>query len=217
MTSSRSIRPSPLPRRRRRAPKGTGEQLRKEILDATEALLLETGDQAAVSIRTIARVVGVSPPAIYLHFADKDELLVAVCGRAFSQMEDDVDAAVRAAADPVEELRRRGRAYVAFGVSHPELYRILFMGRSRFARDDYETGRLPGMQVFGQLVDNVARCMEAGAFVRADPFLVATGLWVLVHGITSLRIAVPEFPGIESDAVVEHLLDTASRGLAPPP
>lgn len=216
MTSPRSIRPS-LPRRRRRAPKGSGVQLRNEILDATEALLLETGDQAAVSIRAIARAVGVSPPAIYLHFADKDELLVAVCGRAFSQMEHDVDAAVRDAADPGEELRRRGRAYVAFGVAHPELYRILFMGNSRFAREDYETGRLPGMQVFGRLVDNVARCMEAGVFAPGDPFLVATGLWVLVHGITSLRIAVPGFPGIESDTVVAHLLDTASRGLAPPP
>jgi AcrR family transcriptional regulator len=59
---------------RRRARKGEGELLREEILDAAEALLIEKGHPDAVSIRAVAARVGVSPPAIYLHFADKDEL-----------------------------------------------------------------------------------------------------------------------------------------------
>ena len=62
------------PLRRRRAPRGSGEQLREEILDATTELLLETGHAKAVSIRSVAQRVGVTPPSIYLHFADKDAL-----------------------------------------------------------------------------------------------------------------------------------------------
>jgi len=69
------------PLRRRRAPRGSGDQLRDEILGAATDLLLETGDEKAVSIRSVSQRVGVTSPSIYLHFADKDALLDAVCAR----------------------------------------------------------------------------------------------------------------------------------------
>ena len=62
------------PLKRRRAPRGSGDQLRDEILDATTELLMETGHAKAVSIRSVAQRVGVTPPSIYLHFADKETL-----------------------------------------------------------------------------------------------------------------------------------------------
>jgi len=65
--------------RRRRAPRGQGRKLREEILAAAERLLRETGDQEAVSIRAVADAVGVTPPSIYLHFADKTDLIFAIC------------------------------------------------------------------------------------------------------------------------------------------
>jgi AcrR family transcriptional regulator len=71
------------PLKRRRAARGSGEQLREEILNAATDLLLETGHAKDVSIRSVAQRVGVTPPSIYLHFADKDALLDAVCGRYF--------------------------------------------------------------------------------------------------------------------------------------
>ena len=67
--------------RRRRAPRGSGDLLRDEILDAATQLLLDTGHAKAVSIRSVAERVGVTPPSIYLHFQDKDALLDAVCAR----------------------------------------------------------------------------------------------------------------------------------------
>ncbi len=78
--------------RRRRAPRGSGDQLRDEILDATTDLLLETGDAKAVSIRSVAQRVGVTPPSIYLHFADKDALLDAVCARYFEKLDEEMQA-----------------------------------------------------------------------------------------------------------------------------
>ena len=64
--------------RRPRLPKGEGRQLRDEILVATERLLLETGSAQAVSIRAVADAVGVTPPSIYRHFADKTALIFEV-------------------------------------------------------------------------------------------------------------------------------------------
>lgn len=198
---------------RARARRGDGERLRAEILAATERLLIQTGDQGAVSIRAIADATGVTPPSIYLHFADKNELLAAVCELRFADLDRCMEEAAAQAGDPLEALRARGRAYVRFGLDNPEPYRILFMTRPLTGADGADPGDLPGLRAFGHLVDEVARCMDAGALAPGDPFLAATGLWSGVHGVTSLLIARPDFPWPDLDTLLTHVLDVASQGL----
>src|SRR5581483_12470957 len=70
---------------RKRAARGQGQLLREEIIAAAERLLIERGSEDAVSIRAIADAVGVTPPSIYMHFADKDELFMAVCEARFDE------------------------------------------------------------------------------------------------------------------------------------
>ena len=123
MPAARSSTPS----RRARARRGEGPRLREEILAAATRLLVETGDEEAVSIRAVAEAVGVTPPSIYLHFADKTELIFAVCEEQFRQLDAEMAAAEAGAADPLEALRRRGQAYVRFGLRNAEAYRVLFM------------------------------------------------------------------------------------------
>ncbi len=202
--------------RRARARRGEGELLRAEILEAAERLLIETGDQGAVSIRAIADAVGVTPPSIYLHFADKNKLLAAVCEVRFQHFDAFMTEATAGIEDPLEVLWARGRAYVRFGLDHPEQYRILFMTRPLTDVAPGELDRLPGLAAFGHLVDEVARCMDAGAIAAGDPFLVATSLWTAVHGITSLLIARPDFPWPDLDRLMAHLIDVHSRGLQGP-
>lgn len=204
-------------RTRARARRGEGERLREEILEAAARLLAETGDRDAVSIRAVADAVGVTPPSLYLHFADKDELMLAVCAERFRAVDAFVERAVSASDDPEEQLRLRGRAYIRFGLEHPEQYRILFMTRSRSPAAHPPDERLLEASGFTHLVANVERAMEAGAVARADPVLVSTGLWTVVHGITSLAISLPGFPAVGLDALVDHLFDVHCRGLAPPP
>ena len=188
--------------------------MRDEILVATEKLLLKTGDESAVSIRAIADAVGVSPPSIYLHFADKDELIYAVCALQFRKLEVVFAETMAGADDPLEKLRRRGQAYVRWGVAHPEHYRILLMGKSQFSRDDFEAGLLPGMLCFQSLVANVQECMDIGVYATDDSFRVATILWAAVHGMTSLLISVPGFPTFhDPEALVDQMLDTLAQGL----
>src|SRR5262249_4490602 len=117
-------------RARPRSRRGEGEKLRDDLLDATERLMLESGDADAVSIRAIADAVGVTPPSIYLHFPDKESLIFAVCERHFEAFDLVIEEAGNSTDDPVESLRRRGQAYVRFGLENPEPYRILFMTRS---------------------------------------------------------------------------------------
>ncbi|MGH9180150.1 MAG: TetR/AcrR family transcriptional regulator [Acidimicrobiales bacterium] len=169
-------------------------------------------------IRAIAEAVGVSAPSIYLHFADKDELIREVCQVQFRKLDAAVDSMMGDAVDPVEQLRRRGQAYVGFGVAHPEHYRIMLMGKDHLDEDEVAAGRMAGMGSFLALIANVQACMDTGAFAPADPAMVATLLWTAVHGMTSLRITVPTFPTLaDADGLLDRLLDILARGLAPDP
>ena len=108
---------------RQRARRGEGDRLRGEILAAAEDLLVETADESAVSIRAIAERVGVTAPSIYRHFADKDTLILSVVESVFGRLDAALEAAAAGAADPFDEIMRKGRAYVDFGLAHPEHYR----------------------------------------------------------------------------------------------
>ena len=96
--------------RRPRLPKGEGRQLRAEILAATEQMLLETGSSREVSIRAVADAVGVTPPSIYRHFADKNELIFEVCARHFAALEDHIHRACDGLTDPVDRRAHRPRS-----------------------------------------------------------------------------------------------------------
>jgi AcrR family transcriptional regulator len=202
-----------LPATRRRAKRGQGELLRADILAAAEQLLIKTGDQGAVSIRAIADAAGVTPPSIYLHFADKTELLGAVCEARFADLSRSMQDATQGIADPLEVLWAIGRAYVRFGLENPEHYRIMFMTRP--LAEGLPLDRLPGLTAFGYVVEAVARCMDAGGITAGDPFLVATNLWTAVHGVTSLLIARPDFPWPDLDRLMGLVLDVQSKGLQP--
>src|SRR6195952_3332375 len=108
--------------RRRRAARGCGQQLHDEILDAATGLLLETGDAKAVSIRAVAQRVGITPPSIYLHYADKDALLDAVCARYFEALDQVMQQVVLDQPSTIDRLRAQGLAYIRFAMQNPELY-----------------------------------------------------------------------------------------------
>ena len=202
-------------KRRLRSRRGEGETLRADLLAATERLMIETGRAEAVSIRAIADAVGVTPPSIYLHFPDKDSLILAVCERHFETFDSVIEAAGLSTDDPVESLRRRGQAYVRFGLENPEPYRILFMTRNDSAQQrDVVVGA--GARAFQHLVDAVQRCIDAGAFRPVDPVLAATGVWAAVHGVTSLLISLPGFPWPDIETLVDHVCNIQNFGLSEP-
>jgi AcrR family transcriptional regulator len=204
------------PAARARARRGEGERLREELVDATEQLIEELGDADAVSIRAICDAVGVSPPSVYLHFADKDQLLFAVCARVFSRLDDVMNrAAATAGDDPVEALRRRGQAYVRYGLEHPENYRLLFMAKPSGPPEHLDQVHMPGSVAFVHLQEAVQACVDCGAFrPDVDAYMAAVAIWTGVHGVTSLLISIPDFPWPERDALVANICANQVRALS---
>ena len=199
---------------RARARRGEGERLRDEILEAADRILVASGDEEAVSLRAVAREVGCTAPAIYLHFTDRQALLFAVCERHFRDLDTAVVGAVAGIDDPLAALRAAGWAYVRWGIANPEPYRIIFMTRRADAPPWRFEGDSAGEVAFRHLAELVEWAMKEGAVRSDDPWLVATGVWAAVHGLTSLVISTPDFPAQGLDVVVDHLMDVYLRGLS---
>jgi AcrR family transcriptional regulator len=199
--------------RRLRARRGDGERLREEILVAAERILIDTNDQSALSIRAIASAVGVTPPSIYLHFADRNGLLFEVCERQWLKLEAAMDEAVAGVTDPIERIRHRGRAYVQFGLENPEHYRILMMSRPDETPDRFTDERLGSSAGLEVIAADLSRAMAEGLLRQQDPAEAACLLWMAVHGMVSLLISKPDFPFPPVEQLFEHLARLTLDGL----
>ena len=195
--------------RRRRAPRGAGDLLRDEILDAATELLLETGHAKAVSIRSVAERVGVTPPSIYLHFKDKDALLDAVCARYFEKLDEEMQLAAVGHTTALDVLRALGLAYVRFALQTPELYRIATMSEGRPGSDVDVT---LNSSAFEHMRAGVIAMMDEGIYVRDDPTLVALQLWAAAHGVAALLIAKPYLPWGDVDVFTDRVLRAVCCG-----
>jgi AcrR family transcriptional regulator len=195
--------------RRRRAARGSGEQLRDEILDATTDLLLETGNAKAVSIRSVAQRVGVTPPSIYLHFADKDSLLDAVCARYFEKLDEEMQRAAADQPSPIDVLRAQGLAYVRFAMKTPELYRIATMGEGR---PGSEVDMALNSSAFAHLRAAVEALIAQDVYPDGDATDYALELWTVAHGIAALLISRPYLPWGDVEAFADRVLRSAVVG-----
>ena len=191
---------SSAPRARNRP--GEGSRLRDEIVSAADALLAETGSVARLSLRGVARAVGITAPAIYAHFATKEALLSAVIARRFAGLE---QALVQAGSDggqPRDIVRARARAYVDYGLEHPGLYAVLFGPEADHLGVAFEGSA--GEQVFAALLEPVAAATGGGS--AAAPAR-ATDLWASMHGIVTLRSTLPGFPWGDLDSQLDRVVD----------
>src|SRR5262252_4336768 len=90
---------------RERNRRGEGGKLRADILAGATSLLEQTGSEEAVTLRAVAREVGISAPSIYAHFADREAIVDAIVDTAFADFNVAVRAAIAGVPDPVERLR----------------------------------------------------------------------------------------------------------------
>lgn len=208
--------PAPEVARRARSPRGKGEQLREEILTAAERILVETNDESALSIRAIASAVGVTPPSIYLHFSDRTELVFAVCERQAGKLDQAMEEAAAGAADPWERIRRRGYAYLRWGLDNPEHYRILMMSRADATPERFIDERMADTAGLDSVAGDLEAARAAGTIAFNGEAIKATELlWMVMHGMVSLLIAKPGFPFDDVGEVYEKMLQLLLLGMAP--
>lgn len=206
---------------RPRSPRGEGERLRATLLDVATQMLSEVHDIDRLSIRGVTARAGVSPTALYIHFADKDALVEAIKQRCFTALREWVEAAGRDAADPRARLMTMGQAYLAFARERPGWYAVCF--QTRFGKQQEES-RPPDRDsedaealVFLDLIDAVAAAYEG--MDEQEVYEVATILWTALHGRASLMQAMPACPLPPEDVWLRRLalVVGGGAGASPPP
>ncbi|WP_278312682.1 TetR/AcrR family transcriptional regulator [Lolliginicoccus levis] len=187
-------------RTRARARPGEGAQLRDDILDAAEAMLVESGTESALTMRAVASRTGVTTPSVYLHFENKETLVDAVCLRVWDQLGIHVRESGARHRDPFTALAAQARAFTHFALDHPVQYRVLMM------RQSSSPGvALAARECYKFHLETVSQCIETGIF-QGSPQRLAIGLWSALHGYVSLLISQPDFPWPVDIEVI--LLDT---------
>ncbi|WP_216329565.1 TetR/AcrR family transcriptional regulator [Deinococcus aestuarii] len=201
---------------RARYRRGEGSRLRQDIVRAA-ADLLDRGGEGAVTLKEVARRVGIASPSIYAHFPDREAIVAAVVAGTFGELRAELETALeRAGPDPVVRLRALCGAYLTFSQDWPQRYRILFGGlwqaRSTDLAPGVEEASGIGQDVFVLLSGVLRECQQAGRSTGTDPFADAVGLWAALHGLAQLRLAAPSFPW--PDGVLERMVDRLA-GLTP--
>ncbi|WP_210603844.1 TetR/AcrR family transcriptional regulator [Brevibacterium oceani] len=195
---------------RRRNPRGEGGRLREDIVAGAAALLDQTGESGAVTLRAIARSVGIAAPSIYRHFDSHAAIMFAVVEKAFSELESELrSAVVHAGEKPRDQLLATCRAYLRFAAEHPGPYRAMFGGVWIPELDETITEqalRELGATAMGLLQTILQRCVETGVSTSQNSEADAVALWLGLHGIAHQRSSTRIFPGPEG---IENRMITA--------
>jgi AcrR family transcriptional regulator len=200
-------------RTRARNPRGSGDQLRADLLAAADEVLDTTGDPARVTVRGLAAAVGVAPNAVYLHFDDRDGLLAELAIDRFRVCTTQVRAAVEDIQDPLERLIAGHVEYCRLALERPGHYRLLFHGVVRPENPDVAR-RLAaaGLDYFQVCIDGCDACLTAGVLEAPSADALAASIWALQHGWCELAIVGMGVRSmVEPRELLELMLSAGSR------
>ena len=164
------------------AKKSTAERIR-----AAAGKLLEREGAEAVTMRRVAKAVGITPMALYRHFADREGLLNALADAGFGGLAARV-AKIAMPAGPEEQLRNILDVFLDFALKKPRLFELMFLKRREGARQfpgDFQAGRSPTAKFAAAALE---AGLEQGIFRRYDVWEITFETGALLQGLVMLYV-----------------------------
>jgi AcrR family transcriptional regulator len=160
--------------------------LRRALLDEALSMIRAEGVNG-LTLRDIGSRLGVSRSALYRHFADKRDLLMAVATEGFRSLRQQLVTAWEEGGRGRVAFQAMGAAYIRFAVDNPSHYRVMFGG---FVEPQAQNSELAteASGAFQALVDALAVLQHQGIVRDDNTLLMARFVWSVVHGVAMLGI-----------------------------
>ncbi|MCA9895497.1 MAG: TetR/AcrR family transcriptional regulator [Anaerolineae bacterium] len=138
-----------------------------------------------MSLRKVARKIGVSHNAPYQHFADKEALLAAVAQEGFQRLTDELDTVIERTSTQscVEQLKACGNTYIKFMMDNSAYLEVMF---GPYPYEDYPELAEAGLESLQRLIAVVARGQASGEIKSLNPVEVAGTVWMSLHGLSTI-------------------------------
>lgn len=157
--------------------------VREACVQAAHAVIAEQGLEA-LSLREVARRIGVSHQAPYKHYPSRDHLLAEVMRRCFERFAQRLDARP-AADDPMQDMAGLGQAYLSHALEHPLEYRLMFGTPWPEAAD--EAGLLRDARLAFDVLRHVLERLHGTRAAQDDRIdLDALYIWSSMHGLATV-------------------------------
>lgn len=200
----------PKEKARKRNPRGKGELLRTDLIDAAIYLLANLGPEEPFSLRAVAKQAKVSAPSVYRHFDDRNQLFLSVLQHLFTELMNSRQVAEQktaaAGGGAWEKLLAGSLNTVRFALERSGHYKVLFEGRIISRLDDPKTASF-GRPILTHVTELIKEIIKGNPAKRVtdDPERLALLLWTGTHGVISLIINKPTFDWPEAAELVEQM------------
>lgn len=162
--------------------------LRNEILEVSRELLIEHGF-GKLSMRNIARRANVTATSIYLHFDNKDDLLLALIEESIEHLKEKLVQELDPSKDLIRQLEDLARCYIDFALEHPQEYEIIYMVRPE-EMPEYPKEKFQQIRSAYELsAEIIKRGQREGGIDVDDPLVSAYTLWAQLHGVVSVILS----------------------------
>lgn len=184
------------------------ENIKQTLIQGALSLYLEEG-MDSVTLRQIAKRVGLSHTVSYRYFENKEALVAEMRRICILEFKAAIPAADKAGDDPIQRIRSALMGMLDFGCVHPAKYRLIFSD-SQPDLADHPSLLAQRWEVFASCVDLVQAAIDQKR-LQADALMFSHGLWSLLHGMLSLHTANQLVHGLSLREMAEPLIDTFLR------
>lgn len=186
--------------------------LSRELVVATARRQLERDGTAQLSLRAVARELGVTAPALYAYVDDKRELMAAVAAEHFERLIERIEAVDEP--DPLARVRAVSRAYVDHALASPALFRLLFNYPPSSAGE--VEAFPPATRAFEAASQAMADARDQGLLRSSDVTMACMVMWAAMHGVAEILLMGFGFDEAGSEALIAATIDTMLAGLVVP-
>jgi len=185
--------------------------LKKRIIKAAREVLLKQGYRS-MSLRTIARKIGVSATSIYLHFEGKDDLVHKLMEKTIARLNNKLENEVDRYEDPIKKLEALARKYVDFALNQPREYQIIYLISSdemtRYPKEKFRKARR-GYEIVTQVLQEG---VESGLLSESKPRMAAYTFWAQLHGVMSVVLSKRLDVKIDRQEFIEESINHIIKG-----